>query len=217
MKDLFKEWPHHWYGFERPADLEPDELPVFEELIDPHWRIDDIDRVVEYLRNSPMVMPLHTTGGSTGAVCTMCGKRTGDALFYQSDGVWLWGSWLVHWVEDHSVRLPNVLVAHIRQRGYVPPQSIDVPLEELPWPPNPQVGEADVEEDELRKGTVRILTDVDRLKAATVIRSVLNVPLGEVKSYLENIPGVVFEGPIEKAKELSRQLTNANIAHELES
>jgi hypothetical protein len=45
-----------------------------------------------------------------------------------TDGVWMWPEGLAHYVEAHSVRLPDEFVDHMRSRGW------QVPVEPItPW------------------------------------------------------------------------------------
>ena len=46
--------------------------------------------------------------------CRLCGRVNGSAEF--TDGVYLWPEGLAHYVREHSVKLPNEVLAHIRRR-----------------------------------------------------------------------------------------------------
>jgi hypothetical protein len=46
--------------------------------------------------------------------CRLCGRANGSAEF--TDGVYLWPEGLAHYVRDHSVRLPDEVVAYITHR-----------------------------------------------------------------------------------------------------
>ena len=56
------------------------------------------------------------------------------------DGEWHWPTSLIHYIEKHSVRLPDRMVKHIEENKFQPPTSIThVPYEQLPMPAVPQM------------------------------------------------------------------------------
>ena len=64
--------------------------------------------------------------GSCGllALSVLCGKTNGCAEV--TDGVYLWPEGLAHYVREHSVRLPDDVLDHIKQRRDQPSALDDV-------------------------------------------------------------------------------------------
>lgn len=65
--------------------------------------------------------------------CRLCGKVNGSAE--ATDGVYLWPEGLAHYVRDHSVKLPDEVLAHVRRR-YDEAESLDVKCDGSAWPSN---------------------------------------------------------------------------------
>ncbi len=55
--------------------------------------------------------------------CRLCGEVNGSAEF--TDGVYLWPEGLAHYVREHSVKLPDEVLAHVRRR-YDEVETLDV-------------------------------------------------------------------------------------------
>ncbi len=90
------------------SDDEP-EWPDPVTMVDTAWDETEREAVAAYL--SSAFVPWVAAGHST---CRLCGQLNGSAEF--SDGVYVWPEGLVHYVSDHSVRLPMEIVQHIKQR-----------------------------------------------------------------------------------------------------
>lgn len=94
----------YWAG---PDTVGP--WPSVEDFVDPMWEEEQRSFVVDYLRGG------HVVWGFAGwSRCRFCGKNNGDREL--SDGRYLWPDGLVHYVEDHAVRLPKAFVAHAEAR-----------------------------------------------------------------------------------------------------
>lgn len=127
--DVFKTWPHKWFGFWR-ASHETAPLPLMEELVD--WKWDPVEKtqLLAYLEHAPVAV----TSDVASASCAICGASIGNPSCYRSDDLWLWPCDLAHFVGRHGVRLPDRMIQHIASRGYVPPEKLTKPAAKLPWP-----------------------------------------------------------------------------------
>ena len=121
-QESLQQWPHQWFGFWGSQS----EAMAF---TDQSWQPRDKLQIVQYLKRSPVVVS--ASAGFAG--CLFCDAEFTKGTF-QSDGVWLWPDDLAHYVECHSLALPNSLVEHILNAHYVAPQEVTTPLQELPWP-----------------------------------------------------------------------------------
>jgi hypothetical protein len=86
-------------------------------LVDRGWRIGERPWIVRYLSDAPVV----------AAYCGMSYCRFGcgwNGSAEKSDGVWIWPEGLAHYVQCHSVRLPDDLLSHMRGRGFRPSVSV---------------------------------------------------------------------------------------------
>jgi hypothetical protein len=79
------------------------------DLVDETWDERERDQVASYLEQG--FIPWVAAGPSA---CRLCGAPNGSAEL--TDGVYLWPEGLAHYVRDHSVRLPDEVVAHIKDR-----------------------------------------------------------------------------------------------------
>lgn len=96
--------------------------------MDPSWDPQDRRELTNYILSAPLVVA--TSGQSA---CRLCEAMLSASAF-QSDGVWLWPQDLGHYLTSHGVRLTEALVTHIRAKAYRAPVSLDVSLDDLPWP-----------------------------------------------------------------------------------
>jgi hypothetical protein len=106
----------YWCG---ASDRSPDEnecLPDPRDLIDESWN-QERELVASYLEHGrrPWVFAGHS-------YCRLCGMVNGSAEF--TDGVYLWPEGLAHYVREHSVKLPDEVLAHVRRR-YNEVESLD--------------------------------------------------------------------------------------------
>ena len=134
---IFETWPKKWFGVWRETDADDVAFPVRAELVDTCWKPEDIAQLLGYLNQAPVAITSLLPHGN----CTLCGDDTGDPGRWHSDGVWLWPGRLGHFVEKHSIRLPDEMVEHIRGARHLPPSSLDIAVEELPWPEDSGVGD----------------------------------------------------------------------------
>ncbi len=134
--------PYRWYGWWREdrtgVERDPNVFPSIHDVIDPGYRDPDQRAILNYLQRSRQ---LTITGGEGYCVlnCRSSDKQGGVMV---TDGVWLWFRPLVHYVEQHHVRLPPEMVEHVRQNQFVPQLVEEIDTYELSlmldWPyPNP--------------------------------------------------------------------------------
>lgn len=91
----------YWQG-----PYEEEALPDPLDFVDPLWDLEERDLVIVHLRGGTPVN--HMMGISE---CRICGCPNGS--YEMTDGLYLWPSGLVHYVEAHNVRLPDEFVEHV--------------------------------------------------------------------------------------------------------
>jgi len=85
------------------------ELPDPVHLVDPLW--DDDERHATSMYFAVGTIARTSMGFSP---CRICGIDNGDTEY--TDGTYLWPSGLVHYIDEHQVRLPASLVTHATER-----------------------------------------------------------------------------------------------------
>jgi hypothetical protein len=95
----------YWRGETSPDHPDP------RAFVDTSWDENDRHQVAAYLRSG--TVPWAAAGFS---VCRVCGSVNGSAEF--TDGTYVWPEGLVHYVEEHRVRLPEAVLEHIRRRWH---------------------------------------------------------------------------------------------------
>jgi hypothetical protein len=86
-----------------------DAWPDPRDLVDETWDAREREQVASYLEEGVVAAVM---GGPSP--CRLCGQPNGAAEL--TDGVYLWPRGLAHYVRDHSVRLPDEVVAHVKDR-----------------------------------------------------------------------------------------------------
>lgn len=125
MADLWRDWPHCWFGFFCWEETQDDLFPSFSRLVDLGWQPADRAGLLGYLRQTPVcwaTQPSHCP-------CSVCGEPLAENATWRWDGEWLWPHTLAHYVERHGLRLPDALVERVRERCYIPPPPLAVALE----------------------------------------------------------------------------------------
>jgi hypothetical protein len=94
------------------------------DMVDPCWCGDDLPRIVTYLRNGHI--HFRYSGHS------FCRFQCGIAMAAMGncdlcDGIWVWPEGLAHYVEHHSVRLPDAFVETMQARGWELPLKVALP------------------------------------------------------------------------------------------
>ncbi len=116
---IFASWPHRWFFVPNTTSEKTSSGYPLSAWIDPSWTPDDLARLLIYLASAPV----YTYTFVSGVKCALCGSVLEGASIMRWDGTWLWGDEDRHFVEKHSVRLPDQMVEHIRKRNYSCPQS----------------------------------------------------------------------------------------------
>jgi hypothetical protein len=93
-------------------------MPDPRDLIDESWSNQERELVASYFEHG--FRPWAFAGQS---YCRLCGKVNGSAEL--TDGAYLWPEGLAHYIREHSVKLPNEVLAHVRRR-YDEVDSLDV-------------------------------------------------------------------------------------------
>src|SRR5687768_18516628 len=93
-------------GYWRSGDGWPDPR----DLIDGSWSDQERELVASYFEQGFVAWAF--AGFSD---CRLCGKLNGSAEF--TDGVYLWPEGLAHYVREHSVKLPDEVLVHVRRRS----------------------------------------------------------------------------------------------------
>ena len=87
------------------------DLPLAQDFVDPSWdSAPERPVVLAYLRNGRVHE--QWMGWSD---CRICGKENGTQCL--TDGVFVWPEGLAHYVEAHSLRPDQSLVAHVMRGG----------------------------------------------------------------------------------------------------
>jgi hypothetical protein len=93
----------YWRSNEEP------EWPDPHDFVDETWDLEERALVADYLRDG--FIPWMEMGFSW---CRICGMMNGSAEY--ADSVYLWPEGLSHYIEEHAVRLPRVVVSHVLTR-----------------------------------------------------------------------------------------------------
>lgn len=117
MVTIFTTWHHRWLFFtELQANMTTSDLPSIVDFQDRNWEPHDRLVIVDYLTNAPELV----TSSKNKLSCIFCGEAVAGDSWVHSDGSWCWPHGLAHYVQLHSVRLPDRFVSHIRDNGYEP-------------------------------------------------------------------------------------------------
>lgn len=87
-------------------------------LVDSNWLANNRADIVHYLR---FASPACAYLGHSWCrfECGIADHELGDCDL--TDGTWCWPSGLVHYVEHHSIKLPDEFVSHAESFGWQPP------------------------------------------------------------------------------------------------
>jgi hypothetical protein len=109
-----------WYAWRTGSDL-PD--PRW--LVQRGWRRRERSRILAYLRSAPVHAAWCGYSYCRFWLCLTPRPRMGSCDL--SDGEWLWPQGLAHYVERHSVCLPDEFVEAMRSNGWHPPPPAEPP------------------------------------------------------------------------------------------
>lgn len=124
-----KQWPFKWWGYDGLETLVTPETFQVEDILDFDWNPPDKAKIVEYLKNTPVLLLVMVPAEPCG-LCEDELDQVGDC----SDEVWMWPARLWHDVEKHGAFLPDAMVEHIRKCNYQPLLTGTLPLEDHPFP-----------------------------------------------------------------------------------
>ncbi|WP_298309873.1 hypothetical protein [uncultured Aquimarina sp.] len=74
-------------------------------------RINNLRNVLAYLRSGNGYVSV-----SSPMSCEFCDKDT--LRLYYTDGEWIWGDWLIHYIENHPVGLPTIFLDRIKDFNF---------------------------------------------------------------------------------------------------
>jgi hypothetical protein len=97
-------------------------------LVRRSWRAEDRERIVAYLRSGHIIRPQLGYSFCRFA-CGIPNREMGDSE--RTDGEWVWPEGLPHYVEAHSVCLPEEFVATMASRGWRAPAELGLIDEDL--------------------------------------------------------------------------------------
>ncbi len=106
-----------------------EDLEVKAELIGKP-REEDQDKILNYLNNG-----IRWNAAASLKECDFCNEFAGPKT-YLMDGTWLWPKFIRHYIEVHSLQLPEAFLQHIRDMEYEvsiaeATRIIDLPSSEL--------------------------------------------------------------------------------------
>jgi hypothetical protein len=96
----------YWLGEHEPG------WPDAHSFVDSRWSSDEREAVIDWLESGVGIR--FFLGPSR---CRLCGRHNGSSE--ASDGTYLWPAGLAHYVREHGVRLPTLLVERALQRPAV--------------------------------------------------------------------------------------------------
>lgn len=92
-------------------------------LICKGWREKDKAQIIKYLKSGA------TLNAYMGySFCRFESKQMDEKMGYRefTDGVWAWPEGLAHYIEHHSVMLPDEFIQHMELNNYEVPQGINL-------------------------------------------------------------------------------------------
>ncbi len=61
--------------------------------------------------------------------CEFCNEK--HSMLYMIDGKWMWGKWLIHYIEEHHIKLPLEFITDLELLDYKCPKLTDQQIEAL--------------------------------------------------------------------------------------
>jgi hypothetical protein len=126
---LAKDWKYKWFGVWGAEEKYLGIKYGKEDYIDTTCPSDIREKIAFYLENSPFAL----VAQQPSVKCPFC-REDIYLSAYRSDGIWLWSDSLAHYVGKHDFCVPNAMVEHILSLNGIPPEKLDQPWEDLPWP-----------------------------------------------------------------------------------
>jgi len=73
---------------------------------------EDEDKIVQYLLDGQKFSTVASL-----KECDICDTIAGS-INYHTDGKWLWPIWVIHYIKEHNLKLPENFIADIRENNY---------------------------------------------------------------------------------------------------
>jgi hypothetical protein len=131
-------WSHRWFGFWIEDGMYASQESVMSWHQPEWWKGKDKASVLHYLDQGVTLSAV----GSRSEKCHICGQSLPRTLAICSDSVWLWNHWLIHYIEEHDVRIPESFYTHMEacQFKVVIPvfEDSEAALRSLDWSAFPQ-------------------------------------------------------------------------------
>jgi hypothetical protein len=100
-------------------------------LVQHGWHTEDLDRIVAYLRSGNEYLSEMGYSYCRFANCSdKCADKNGVSSF--TDGEWMWPEGLAHYIEKHSVILPEEFISTMQSNHWQVPASAGL-LPATPW------------------------------------------------------------------------------------
>jgi hypothetical protein len=100
--------------------------PQPQRLVQPGWHTQDLAKIITYLRSGRDYISYLGYSHCRFSDCRdECRERNGVSDL--SDGVWVWPEGLAHYIEKHSVILPEEFISTMRLNDWRIPQQIELP------------------------------------------------------------------------------------------
>lgn len=115
MYEISHSAPYKFFGSFRFSADDDRDMPLLDDWIDKAWDQNERNKVLEYLKKATCLI-----AAACMSDCPKCGESLGIATF--SDGLWVWDSDFIHYIQVHSLKLPSELIVRIQQREYLPPE-----------------------------------------------------------------------------------------------
>lgn len=100
--------------WQEPEFPEGETLPHPQDLVNPFWRLDERAQIVAYLRAGKVAAQWRGY-----AQCRLCPPGTALGSCDLTDGEWVWPQQLEHYVEKHSLFLPNEFIDSMRRHKWM--------------------------------------------------------------------------------------------------
>jgi hypothetical protein len=106
--------------------------PQPEWLVQPGWHTQELAKIITYLRSERIYMSYLGYSYCRFSDCRdECRECNGDCDL--TDGVWVWPEGLAHYIEKHSVILPEEFVSTMRSNDWRISQQIDMSKVKTGW------------------------------------------------------------------------------------
>jgi hypothetical protein len=106
-------------------------LPEIIEFVDEKWIYERKNDLLSYLQENGHGITLASYPKNK---CLLCNELHPVPRWHW-DGAWIWPAVLHHYVDKHSIRLPDRMILHIEQQNFIPPRIHGLPdLNHPPWP-----------------------------------------------------------------------------------